>query len=39
MRVGLQEEDADYRNRHKITKHEPALPLYTEAGCDGHAAS
>lgn len=27
----LQEEEADYRNRHKITKHLPALPLYTEA--------
>src|SRR3954469_11927346 len=26
----LQEEDADYRNRHKLTKHKPALPLYTE---------
>ena len=26
----LQEEDADYRNRHQITKHLPALPLYTE---------
>ncbi|MEA2175236.1 MAG: metallo-beta-lactamase family protein [Blastocatellia bacterium] len=26
----IQEEDADYRNRHKLTKHEPALPLYTE---------
>src|SRR6266852_2041398 len=26
----LQEEDADYRNRHQITKHTPALPLYTE---------
>ena len=26
----LQEEDADYRNRHNITKHKPALPLYTE---------
>ncbi len=26
----LQEEDADYRNRHKITRHAPALPLYTE---------
>jgi len=26
----LQEEDADYRNRHQITKHAPALPLYTE---------
>jgi metallo-beta-lactamase family protein len=26
----LQEEEADYRNRHKATKHSPALPLYTE---------
>jgi metallo-beta-lactamase family protein len=26
----LQEEEADFRNRHKITKHLPALPLYTE---------
>jgi metallo-beta-lactamase family protein len=26
----LQEEDADYRNRHKLTRHKPALPLYTE---------
>lgn len=26
----LQEEDADFRNRHKITRHTPALPLYTE---------
>lgn len=26
----LQEEDADYRNRHRLTKHHPALPLYTE---------
>jgi metallo-beta-lactamase family protein len=26
----LQEEDADYRNRHQLTKHQPALPLYTE---------
>jgi len=26
----LQEEEADYRNRHNITKHSPALPLYTE---------
>lgn len=26
----LQEEDAAYRNRHKLTKHTPALPLYTE---------
>jgi metallo-beta-lactamase family protein len=32
----LQEEEADYRNRHKITKHLPALPLYTEA--DARAA-
>jgi metallo-beta-lactamase family protein len=26
----LQEEDAAYRNRHALTKHTPALPLYTE---------
>ena len=26
----LQEEDADYVNRHGISKHKPALPLYTE---------
>lgn len=26
----LQEEDADYKNRHKLTRHQPALPLYTE---------
>lgn len=26
----LQEEEADYRNRHGLTKHKPALPLYTE---------
>src|SRR5919197_3166934 len=26
----LQEEEADYRNRHKLSRHEPALPLYTE---------
>ena len=26
----LQEEEADYRNRHALTKHHPALPLYTE---------
>jgi len=25
----LQEEDADYSNRHGISKHTPALPLYT----------
>ncbi len=27
----LQEEEADYRNRHKLSKHSPALPLYDEA--------
>jgi len=27
----LQEEDADYANRHGFSKHAPALPLYTEA--------
>jgi metallo-beta-lactamase family protein len=27
----LQEEEADYRNRHALTKHTPALPLYNEA--------
>lgn len=26
----LQEEDADYANRHKLSKHALALPLYTE---------
>ncbi|MBC7909368.1 MAG: MBL fold metallo-hydrolase, partial [Pyrinomonadaceae bacterium] len=26
----LQEEEAEYRNRHGLTKHKPALPLYTE---------
>lgn len=26
----LQEEDARYRNKHKHTRHSPALPLYTE---------
>lgn len=26
----LQEEDARYRNKHGLTKHRPALPLYTE---------
>src|SRR4026207_1491151 len=30
----LQEEDADYRNRHQLTVHEPALPLYEES--DAH---
>ncbi|KXK05973.1 MAG: beta-lactamase-like protein [Acidobacteria bacterium OLB17] len=26
----LQEEEADYRNRHDLTRHTPALPLYDE---------
>jgi metallo-beta-lactamase family protein len=26
----LQEEEADYRNRHQLSRHTPALPLYTE---------
>lgn len=26
----LQEEEADYRNRHQLTRHTPALPLYDE---------
>ena len=26
----LQQEEADYRNRHSLTKHSPALPLYDE---------
>ncbi len=26
----LQEEDAAFRNKHRITRHQPALPLYTE---------
>jgi metallo-beta-lactamase family protein len=26
----LQEEDAKFRNKHKTTKHDPALPLYTQ---------
>ncbi|HEY6804654.1 MAG TPA: MBL fold metallo-hydrolase [Pyrinomonadaceae bacterium] len=30
----LQEEDADYKNRHNLTKHSPALPLYTEKDAD-----
>ena len=25
----LQEEEADFRNKHHLTKHKPALPLYT----------
>jgi len=27
----LQEEEADFRNRHQLTTHAPALPLYDEA--------
>lgn len=27
----IQEEDAAFLNRHKFSKHQPALPLYTEA--------
>lgn len=27
----LQEEEADYRNRHQLSRHAPALPLYDEA--------
>ena len=26
----LQEDDAEFANRHKTSKHDPALPLYTE---------
>ncbi|MDT5156322.1 MAG: metallo-beta-lactamase family protein [Acidobacteriota bacterium] len=32
----LQEEEAEYRNRKGLSRHEPALPLYTEA--DARAA-
>ena len=32
----LQEEEADFRNRHALTKHSPALPLYDES--DARAA-
>lgn len=34
----LQEEEADYRNRHKLTKHDPALPLYTEQDAEATLA-
>jgi len=34
----LQEEEADYRNRHKITKHLPALPLYREEDAEAAIA-
>jgi metallo-beta-lactamase family protein len=30
----LQEEEADYANRHGYSKHHPALPLYTAADAD-----
>jgi metallo-beta-lactamase family protein len=30
----LQEEEADFRNRHNRTKHAPALPLYTTADAE-----
>lgn len=32
----LQEEDAKYANKHKFSRHKPALPLYTEK--DAHRA-
>lgn len=32
----IQEEDADYLNRHRLSKHDPARPLYTED--DAHRA-
>lgn len=30
----LQEEEANFRNRHRRSKHDPALPLYTVADAD-----
>ena len=30
----IQEEDAEFANRHGISKHKPALPLYTEEDAD-----
>lgn len=30
----LQEQDADYANRHGFSKHRPALPLYTQADAE-----
>lgn len=30
----LQEEEAEYANRHGFSKHKPALPLYTEADAE-----
>ena len=33
----LQEKDAEYANRHRFSKHDPAEPLYTEADAEaGH---
>jgi metallo-beta-lactamase family protein len=34
----LQEEDADFRNRHNLSKHKPALPLYTEEDAEAALA-
>lgn len=34
----LQEEDADFRNRHNLTMHKPALPLYTEEDAEAALA-
>jgi metallo-beta-lactamase family protein len=31
---GLQEEEAQYANRHRFSKHVPALPLYTRADAE-----
>ena len=30
----IQEEDAEYANRHRTSRHDPALPLYTEADAE-----
>jgi metallo-beta-lactamase family protein len=30
----IQEEDAEYANRHRYSKHQPAIPLYTEEDAD-----
>lgn len=35
----LQEEEAEYLNRHKFSKHAPALPLYTRADAERSLAS
>jgi metallo-beta-lactamase family protein len=34
----LQEEEAEYANRHEFAKHRPALPLYTDADARGAIA-